>query len=242
MLPLLLSSALLAAAPPDGVQVRQVLHHEVVYTVVGLDLRHVEIALLGQDPEHPELRTFAAVEAWLAPQGKALLVATNAGMFERDHTPVGLHVERGVEHNPILLGEGSGNFFLLPNGVFYIDEQGAHVVDSTRYVALAESVVLATQSGPLLLQDGVVHPAFQEQSPNQLPRSGVGVDEAGIVWLAIAFDGVRFHDMATLFRDELGCRDALFLDGIVSTMWAPGLEREGQGSGRYSGVLTVTAR
>jgi len=36
---------------------------------------------------------------------------------------------------------------------------------------------------------------------------------------------VRFFDFATLFRDRLGCRDALFLDGSISSLYSPEIRR-----------------
>jgi uncharacterized protein YigE (DUF2233 family) len=247
---LLLASALLVVRPAEPAEpvvpgevvepvlVRQIEQGGSQYTVVRLDLRQVELGLYGQDPAYPELQTFSGLESWLAERGRSLVVATNAGMFEADRSPVGLHIERGVQRHPIKLGQGSGNFFLLPNGVFYVDAQGAHVVESSAYSVAYEHVVLATQSGPLLVQAGEIHPAFNAGSPNRLLRSGVGVAEPWVVYFAISFEGVRFHDLATLFRDQLACQDALYLDGVVSTLKAPGIPD--QVPGRYSGVLGVS--
>jgi uncharacterized protein YigE (DUF2233 family) len=36
---------------------------------------------------------------------------------------------------------------------------------------------------------------------------------------------VTFGAFARLFRDELGCENALFLDGSVSSLYAPSLNR-----------------
>lgn len=101
-------------------------------------------------------------------------------------------------------------------------------------------VWLATQSGPILVRKGEVHPQFREASPNLNLRNGVGVRSDGRVFLAISDGVVRFHDFATLFRDRLDCPDALYLDGLVSTLVAEGRDSEEHRVGRYSGVLTVS--
>jgi uncharacterized protein YigE (DUF2233 family) len=36
--------------------------------------------------------------------------------------------------------------------------------------------------------------------------------------------------LARLFRDELHCKDALYLDGAVSSLWAPSLGRSDSGN------------
>ena len=51
----------------------------------------------------------------------------NAGMFHPDHSPVGLQIIDGTVRNPINTDDGQGNFFLKPNGVFALGEQGAVV-------------------------------------------------------------------------------------------------------------------
>ena len=46
---------------------------------------------------------------------------------------------------------------------------------------------------------------------------------------AISNDAVNFHAFARLFRDELGLRDALYFDGNISRLYAPGLDRHDGG-------------
>jgi prepilin-type processing-associated H-X9-DG protein len=43
---------------------------------------------------------------------------------------------------------------------------------------------------------------------------------------AISDEPVTFHAFARLFRDELGCANALFLDGSVSSLYASELGRD----------------
>ena len=43
---------------------------------------------------------------------------------------------------------------------------------------------------------------------------------------AISDEPVTFYAFARLFRDGLGCANALFLDGSVSSLYAPELGRD----------------
>jgi uncharacterized protein YigE (DUF2233 family) len=198
-----------------GVTWRRVVHRGATYRVVTVDLRAARLSLVGQRPGAPH-RAGALDEA--LPAG--WVAATNAGLYHRVDEPVGLHVEDGAVHHPIELGDGYGNFFLRPNGVFTIDALGARVVESTAYAA-APPVTLATQSGPALLLDGQLHPRFLRESPSVAVRNAVGVADDHTVHLALSETPVRFWDLATLFRDALGCRDALYLDGNISGLWGP---------------------
>ena len=48
----------------------------------------------------------------------------------------------------------------------------------------------------------------------------------GVVVFAISDSPVTFDTFARLFRDALACPNALFLDGSVSSLYAPGLKRD----------------
>ncbi|HEY0145480.1 MAG TPA: phosphodiester glycosidase family protein, partial [Methylovirgula sp.] len=56
--------------------------------------------------------------------------------------------------------------------------------------------------------------------------NGVGVHDGHIVVFAISDDPVTFYQFATLFRDRLNCPNALFLDGSVSSLYAPAVGRD----------------
>lgn len=152
-------------------------------------------------------------------RGQAVLMAMNAGMYHDDLSPVGLHVEDGRMLSPIRVGEGEGNFFLKPNGVFLIGTDGAAAIKETgAYTAANPASAYATQSGPLLVLDGAVHPRFEENGKSRYTRNGVGVRPDGTVVFAISQSEVSFGSFARLFRDGLGCPDALYFDGVVSAL------------------------
>jgi uncharacterized protein YigE (DUF2233 family) len=151
--------------------------------------------------------------------------AMNGGMYHADLSAVRLFVSNGHQSVPLNTSNGSGNFFLKPNGVFVVTKDGAKVIESSEYPGLRTNVVFATQSGPLLVRSCKIHPAFNTNSVSRLFRNGVGVPSPGNAIFAISEAPVNFHEFATLFRDTLHCPDALFLDGTVSSLYSTELKR-----------------
>ena len=214
-----------------GLDVDIVQHAAQAYTVATVDMNRVALDLYGA----PGGLGIDKLRADLDTDGRELLLATNAGMYGPNVAPVGLFLGHGTAH-PLDLDDGTGNFYLKPNGVFWVDAEGAHVARSESYAPIGE-VRLATQSGPLLLEHGDVHPAFTPASSNLVVRSGVCAPNTHTVKIAISADGVRLYDFATLFR-KLGCTDALYLDGTISVLSTPGNPMAT--SQRFSGLLAVT--
>jgi uncharacterized protein YigE (DUF2233 family) len=155
----------------------------------------------------------------LAADGLTLGLAMNAGMYHQDRRPVGLYVEDSAEAAPIVTREGPGNFGMLPNGVLCLGEGTAAVIESRRFAEDRPACRFATQSGPMLVIEGALHPRFIPGSDFLNVRNGAGVASDGTLWLAISNEPVNFHDFARLFRDELGTPDALYLDGSVSRLY-----------------------
>lgn len=131
----------------------------------------------------------------------------------------------GRELAPVNLAPGEGNFFMKPNGVFAVTTSGAHVVESSQYPRLAKTAQLATQSGPLLVLDGRIHPAFKPGSSFRLTRNGVGVPSPDVALFAITEGPVNLYDFAVFFRNVLHCQNALYFDGTVSSLYSPELNR-----------------
>jgi len=146
---------------------------------------------------------------------------TNGGMFHSDHSPVGLYVENGLQLRAIDTTTANGNFYLKPNGVFGLMGKKAWIGSTERYLLEQPSFGFATQSGPMLVVDNQIHTAFNQGSPNKYVRSGVGIDSSGVVVFVLSEAPVNFFDFATLFRDELHCSNALYLDGAISGMYCP---------------------
>jgi uncharacterized protein YigE (DUF2233 family) len=203
----------------NAVETEAVKFEGVRMTVVRVDLREETLELFLDDEAGESLKSFNRLKTHVGAKRRSLVFAMNAGMYEPDFSPVGLHVERGREVAPLNQRQGWGNFYLKPNGVFLVGETGARIVESSRVPKLRGKATLATQSGPLLVIDGRIHPAFRAGSDSRLIRNGVGVVDRHHVVFALAEDPVNFHTFARFFRDALRCRNALFHDGTVSSLY-----------------------
>lgn len=163
----------------------------------------------------PDGRPYGSLEAFVA-RGPEVLFAMNAGMYLPDLAPQGLYVENGKTLAPLATGDGDGNFYLKPNGVFMVTVDGHATVIETGAFEVAPQPFYATQSGPMLVIGGSLHPAFAEDGTSRFVRNGVGVRSDGKVVFAISLTEVSFGRFARLFRDTLACPNALYLDGFVS--------------------------
>ena len=195
------------------------------FTICQVDVRKERLQLFLRDDVNQPFKRFDRLSKWLQARNRKLLFAMNAGMYDRNFSAVGLLVINGQQISPLNTSSGEGNFFLKPNGVFVVSDTGAHIVESSEYPRLGGGTVIATQSGPLLVQAGKIHPAFQPDSKNRLVRNGVGVSSPEFVWFAISETPVNLHEFAALFRDKLHCPDALYLDGVVSSLHSTELKR-----------------
>jgi len=195
------------------------------FVVVPVNLATQELRLFWQDEQGQPLRRLDRLAASSRAQGRRLVFGMNAGMFHADGRPVGLLVIDGREVAPLNLSSGEGNFFLKPNGVFVIDVHGARVIDAVDYPAVHDGVRLATQSGPLLLSQGRIHPGLRAGSASRYIRNGVCV-VGGQALFVITERPISLYDFASYFRDALHCTEALYLDGSVSSLYAPALNRQ----------------
>jgi len=171
------------------------------------------------DPSGSPLRSLGALERHLGPRADTLRFAMNAGMYDRAGRPIGLYIEDTRERRPLNTRNASGNFHLKPNGVFTVDAEGRVAVFTSDDYEPSDAIQWATQSGPMLVIDGELHPRFSENGASLHVRNGVGVADADTAWFAITDEPVSFGRSARLFRDRLGCPNALFLDGAVSSLW-----------------------
>lgn len=180
--------------------------------------RHALELMLGD--ERGPFRNFAELEQHLGDRTASLRFAMNAGMFDEAGAPIGLYVEDGRQRRALNRRAGGGNFHLAPNGVFLVEPNGKpQVLTSDAYARRKAAPRWATQSGPMLVIDGALHPAFQPNGTSLYIRNGVGVDDAGTAWFALSEEPVSFGRFARFFRDRLGTPNALYLDGSVSSLW-----------------------
>jgi len=196
------------------------------FTVCTFDATHDELRLASRGTDGAYLRSFERLDAELGRDAARLRFAMNAGMYDDAGAPIGLYIADGEQERRLNLNEGPGNFHMMPNGVFWQDENGAvHISTSEEYASTPRAARWATQSGPMLVIEGALHPRFQNDGPSRYVRNGVGVSDANTAYFVISSGAVSFGRFARFFRDELGCDDALFLDGSVSSLWAPEMER-----------------
>ena len=224
---LLALALLLAPTAIEAAECRDTTFEGASYTLcevaAGEDLR---LFHSGPDGAYGSFRN---VDAALEAEGGALGFAMNAGLYHRGVAPGGLYVEDGGEGAPLVARAGPGNFGLLPNGVFCIGES-FRVIESRAFKKERPECRYATQSGPMLVIGGKLHPKLLPDSDSLYVRNGVGVSEDGTrAVFAISNEAVNFHAFARLFRDELGLKDALYFDGNISRLYAPSLARHDGG-------------
>ena len=199
------------------------------YTICTVAAGRGDLRLYLRDATGRPYATFAQLAAALAQTKETLLFAMNAGMFEEDLSPVGLFVESGQQRKAANTRDGPGNFHMKPNGIFYFGPRGAGVMETHAFIDAHLHPAFATQSGPMLVIDGAIHPKLQPDGTSAKIRNGVGVRDHGrTIVFAISRDAVSFYRFASLFRDTLRCDNALFLDGTISSLYAPALGRTTQ--------------
>ncbi|MDO8352432.1 MAG: phosphodiester glycosidase family protein [Aestuariivirga sp.] len=195
------------------------------YSVCRVDLRETRLETFNLDGKGAPLGSFTALAESLSAEGKELGFAMNAGMFDEGLKPIGLYIEAGTQAKKLNRRDGYGNFHVKPNGVFYITGDRVGVATTDTYVKLNEKPDFATQSGPMLVIEGKIHPKFSPGGISYKMRNGVGVLDAHTAIFVISENAVNFYDFAMLFRDGLKCANALFFDGTVSSLYSPELGR-----------------
>lgn len=200
------------------------------YTVCDTTPTTDALRLFLNDADGEPFGYFSAVNEMLEAEGETLSFAMNAGMYHDNRAPVGHYVENGTEMMRVIPNAGPGNFGLLPNGVFCIREDRADVIETLRFVKDAPACRFASQSGPMLVIDGEVHPRFLPDGTSRYVRNGVGTTADGSRAVFVISNGlVNFHAFASFFRDHLKLPQALFFDGNVSRLYAPDIGRRDLG-------------
>ena len=238
--PRFLIAVLLTSCSPasQAFKLEQVVSDGMLYTVAEVDPAKDRLELHWLNPTTGQpYRSLSQVQGRLRKLGRTVLFATNSGIYAPGPRPLGLHVEGGRILVPINNARSGGNFALLPNGVFWLRNGQAGVTETQAYRRLNPQPTFATQSGPLLLSGGQVHPAFNKGSASLKLRSGVGVCRDGRVRFALSAGPVNFYAFAVFFRDRLDCPDALYLDGSISAYATPQTDTQ---LVEFAGIWTVS--
>ncbi|MEM6316483.1 MAG: phosphodiester glycosidase family protein [Bacteroidota bacterium] len=206
----------------------------VTFDVFLVDLDHADIAFYHQKENGEKIKNIDNLKRYLQQQAKRLVFATNGGMYRADHTPTGLYVENGVASYPLNMGAGGPDFtnfyHLKPNGVFYLQKNGGYGIISRENYGQLKGVEFATQSAPMILINGALNSILNKQSNSKFIRSGVGVAKKNGMMnkyelvFAISKEPITFYDFARIFK-YYGCQEALYLDGHISEMYVPALQR-----------------
>jgi uncharacterized protein YigE (DUF2233 family) len=202
------------------------------FTACRVNLNVEELEIFWRDDTGRPFREFSALREALQAKGKQLIFAVNAGMYQPNFSPVGLFVAGGREFVPLNRHVGSGNFSQQPNGVFLVEGNAARVITTDEYASEHPKPSLATQSGPMLVHNGEITTSavMSPSSTWRKIRNGVCAPSPNTVVFVISESPVTFYEFAGFFRDALHCREALYLDGTVSSLYAASLNREDRGS------------
>lgn len=203
-----------------------------------VDCKKQDLQFYWKDEHSNVFGSIGNLKEWVEKKHQNLLFAMNGGMYKTDSSPLGLFIQKKNIVTPINTSSGNGNFYLMPNGVFYITENKEAGVCKTTDFGNKDHIQFATQSGPMLVIDGVIHPDFKEGSSNLNTRNGVGILPGNKIVFAMSKEAVNFYDFAKYFKD-LGCMNALYLDGFVSRTYLPG-KNWIQTDGNFGVIIAVT--
>ena len=203
-----------------------------------VDTKKQDIKFYWKDDKQENFRNIQNLKMWLDKNHKTLLFAMNGGMYKQDNSPQGLFIENKNTIMTLDTSSGNGNFYLKPNGVFYITSSNSPFISTTTNFIDNGKIKYATQSGPMLVIDGQIHPAFKAGSTNMNIRNGVGILPDNKVIFAMSKKEINFYDFANYFK-SMGCKNALYLDGFVSRTYLP--EKNWiQTDGNFAVIIGVT--
>jgi len=206
------------------------------YTV---NLSKEEIRFYWKDDKGAQINSLKNLNSYTKRQRKNLLFAMNGGMYMEDYSPLGLYIEAGKTMKKQNNAKGTGNFYLKPNGIFYLkNDNTAGVVKTSAFKSAG--VTYATQSGPMLVVDGKIHTAFSKVSTHLNIRNGVGILPDKRVLFAISKEPISFYDFAKFFLDA-GCKNALYLDGAISCAYSPAQKWTAY-DGNFGVIIGVTSK
>ncbi len=228
---LLLAVGLIAFTTTTNAVDEQIL----AYTV---DTKTQDLKLYWKDDKGELIKSIQSLKTYVESKNLTLTFAMNGGMFNNDFSPQGLFIQNKNTLAPLDTADGNGNFYLKPNGIFYITTNNTPFVCKTADFTNNSKIKYATQSGPMLVIDGQIHDAFKEGSTNLNIRNGVGIMPDNKVVFAMSKTAINFYDFAKYFQ-SLGCKNALYLDGFVSRTYLPEKQWT-QTDGNFGVIIGVT--
>lgn len=224
--------ALAASTIAANAGCRQIESQNQRFTVCSYARDEVALKVFNLNSEGAPYRYLSPLAKDLQNQNQTLVFAMNAGMYDDKGLPIGLYVENGVQSKKLNRRNGSGNFHLKPNGVFYVKDGKPAVIETEAFAKSGIKPDFASQSGPMLVINGSIHPKLSPNGTSRKLRNGVGIDDEGKAVFVISDNAVTFWEMASLFKNDLKASNALFFDGTVSSLYAPEINR-------YDGFLPL---
>ena len=204
-------------------------HFDLSHAYIGFEANpdSGEIRMYWKDEQGNILGSIQNLKNYTEQQGLQLLYACNGGMYMENRFPLGYYIENGKTLQKINTKKGSGNFYLKPKGVFYTGENNRPAVKSIetaedRKLLQQQKIKYLTQSGPMLIHNGIINALFTQGSNNINVRNGVGILPNGHAYFAMSTSPVSFYDFARHFKDK-GCEEALYFDGFISRSYCPAL-------------------
>lgn len=210
------------------------------FVVYKADLKKQDLRLYWKNNKGENFRSIENLKLWLEKDKLTLKFAMNGGMYKKDNSPQGLYIEKQKVLVALDTLKAAGNFYLKPNGVFYLTTKRIATICKTEDFRNNNTITYATQSGPMLVIDGKIHPDFNKGSGNLNIRNGVGILPDGKVVFVLSKTEINFYDFANYFKG-LGCKNALYLDGFVSRAYAPS-ENWIQTDGNFGALFAVTEK
>lgn len=205
-----------------------------------VDTKTQDLQFYWKNDKGETLKSIQNLKNYVESKNLTLTFAMNGGMFNRDFSPQGLFIQNKKTLTVLDTADGNGNFYLKPNGVFYVTTDNIPFVCKTTDFKDNGKIKYATQSGPMLIIDGQIHSAFKDGSMNQNIRNGVGILPDNKVVFAMSKTKINFYDFAKYFQ-SLGCKNALYLDGFVSRTYLPE-KKWTQTSGNFGVIIGVTEK
>jgi uncharacterized protein YigE (DUF2233 family) len=208
------------------------------FVIYSADMKKDKIEFFWKNNQNQPFKSIENLKKYVNTQNQDLKFAMNGGMFSENNIPKGLYIENFKTLHPIDTLSGEGNFYLKPNGIFYITKSNEFTVISTENFRTNSDIKFATQSGPMLIINGKTNPVFQKNSDNLNIRNGVGILENGNPIFVMSKKKINFYNFALLFKN-LGCKNALYLDGFVSRTYLPE-ENWIQEDGDFGVIIGIT--
>jgi uncharacterized protein YigE (DUF2233 family) len=144
--------ALLASAigAENGGPCRPVTYERSSYVVCHFDLRHYTRSLFWKQPNGEPFESLKNIPRRDGLVGGQLVFATNGGMYQTDRSPLGLYIENGRELRRANTAVGAGNFYIKPNGIFYVSGDSASILEMRHFCNSAHTQISPRSLVPCL--------------------------------------------------------------------------------------------